>query len=317
MSSPIADLTYRNYDGPIEPPIYRWWGIAKMMMRLSIKKKGFWVWSSFSAYFYLILGAIFYFAEALSPTVSAQAGQGVPIPSIFRNIIWKDQFLTAFNTGQIFFLIITLLIGAGAIAGDNKANALLVYLSKPLSKRDYIIGKWFGVFIPLAIVTAAPMLLFFAYCLLSYRQYGVVSQDPWLVVKLLLLAPVPAAFHASVILGVSSLFNQGRLAGAAYAGVYFLTNFLTIAASAIRLHGPGQSESPLLTTLYYCSVDGIQQAMAKIILGTRGSTPFGPQNSDMLPDIPSKPLFIGLYFGICAAFVLLAWRKVRAVEVIG
>ncbi|HMS54866.1 MAG TPA: ABC transporter permease subunit [Fimbriimonadaceae bacterium] len=322
-STPIADLSYRHYDGKLEPPTFRWWSIAKMMMRLSIKKKGFWVWSSFSAYFYLILGAVFYFAETLSQQASgaaAMAGQAPdtnPVPLLFRNMIWKDQFLTAFNTSQLFLFIVALLIGAGSIAGDNRANALLVYLSKPCSKFDYLLGKWVGIFIPIWLVTLVPTLLFYGYCFLSYRQYGFVSQDPWLIVKLLAISPLPAAFHASAMVGISSFFNQARMAGATYAGIYFLTSFLTVAIGVMRVvMQQRRGASPLLDDLFYGSVDGMLQGLAKIILGTSGSPPFNaPSNVSMPP--PPSPFYWVLFVGICLAFVALAWRRIRAVEVIG
>ena len=38
-SSPIADLSYRHYDGPLNAPVARWWSIAKMTIQVAIKKK--------------------------------------------------------------------------------------------------------------------------------------------------------------------------------------------------------------------------------------------------------------------------------------
>src|SRR4051794_26367275 len=98
-SSPILDLSYRNYDGPLEAPIHRWWAIAKMTMRLGVKKRGFWVWAVLSGYWYLILMAVFYFMDVLSPTPEAAA-------QFFARIIWKDQFLNAFSIGQLIYFIL-------------------------------------------------------------------------------------------------------------------------------------------------------------------------------------------------------------------
>src|SRR6185312_3713065 len=143
-----------------------------------------------------------------------------------------------------------------------------------------------GIFIPLTIVTAAPVAFFFFYCFMSYRDYGFLTQDPKLPLRLLGLVLVPGFFHASVALGVSSMFNQGRMAGATYAGLYFISNFFTKAMGvsyAIVTHGGGGGA--LLKTLYYCSMDGIQIGIAKIVLGTDGSfwLPFankgGPKGS--------------------------------------
>lgn len=310
-SSPIADLSYRGYDGPLEAPGFRWWVIAKTSMRMCIKKKGFWVWSVLSAYWYAVLAIFFYFASELGP--APKPGQ---IPTLFANIVWKDQFLDAFSFGQLMFFIVALLIGAGSIANDNRANALLVYLSKPCTKTDYLIGKWVGIFIPLLLVVGVPMLGFYGYCLLSYRDYGFFSQDPWLLVKLLCLIPIPAIFHASVVLGISSLFNQGRMAGATYAGLYFLSNFATKIMQVIRLQS-GHETPAIVNNLFYGSVDGIQIGLAKVILGTNGSPLFQQRARGItVPPAPNGPIFFFAFFAICAVSLWVAWKRIRAVEVV-
>jgi ABC-2 type transport system permease protein len=319
MASPIADLSYRNYDGPLDPPINRWWAIAKMSMRLSVKKKGFWVWSVMSGYWYLILLAIFYFADQ-----STQLGNAVGRKNpFFSNIVWKDLFANGFSVSQLFFLILALLIGAGTIANDNRANALLVYLSKPCTKLDYVIGKWLGIFVPMTIVTAVPTLIFYFYCLMSYRTYGFLTQDPWLIIKLFGLILVPGALHASLTLGVSAMFQQGRLAGATYAGVYFFGVFFTHAMQTIGVVGSvssGEGPSPIVNALYYCSIDGLQIAMAKILLHTDGSQLIPGQPATpmrMVMPAPSALIFVPAFFGLCGLAILLAWSRIRAVEVVG
>lgn len=315
-ATPIADLSYRSYDGPLAPPTFRWWAIAKMVMRLNVKKKMFWTWAFFSTLWYGVLASVFYFADVFAQSSGRDAQQG--LQQFFSRIIWKDQFLDAFNRSQLFMFLITLTIGAGIVATDNRANALLVYLSKPCSKLDYVVGKWVGMFLMMLGVTAVPTLLFYGYCLLSYRDYGFLSQDPWLIVRLLVIIPLPAALYSSLILGISSLFDQARLAGAAFAGLFFISYFLTLIVGVIRWEQRRMGGSVLLDNLYYMSVDGILQGLFKIVLDTSGSLPFGMRGrGPSMPPPPSAPLFITLYVVICLAFVYLAWRKVRAVEVVG
>lgn len=329
-SSPIADLSYRNYDGGLESPRYRWWVIAKMTMRLAIKKKAMWVAMAASGWYYVGMIFILFIVDQLG---AAGGGPGTPgaqgassaSQAFFARIVWKDQFLHGLSFGQMLFLIIALLLGAGAIANDNRANALLVYLSKPCTKTDYLFGKWFGIFLPLYLVTLIPSLVFFLYGLLSYREQGFISQDPWLFPKLMLAIPATATVHASLIVGFSSLFNQGRLAGAAYAGLYFLTNFFTqlmAIAWAVMTNGPGREEAPaaLITAIsrfFYGSIDGLNIGLTKAILGTNGTPYFGiPSGIDSIAAPPLIPtlLIAGL---LCVGSLFLAWTRIRAVEVVG
>jgi ABC-2 type transport system permease protein len=220
MSNPIADLSYRNYEGVLQPPTWRWWVIAKMVMKTAIKKKGFWTLAVLSAYWYVLLGVVFYFIDTLG---SSSPGGHFLLNQTLSRIVWRDQFLNGFALSQLFLFIIALLIGVGTISNDNRAHALLVYLSKPCTKIDYLAGKWVGIFLVIAAVSAVPTAIFFAYCGLSFSQYGFFSNEPLLWAKLIGIVMLPAAFHASVCLGISSLINQSRLAGAGYAGLYFMS----------------------------------------------------------------------------------------------
>ncbi len=322
MASPIADLSYRNYDGPLDPPALRWWVIARAMMNLNLKRRVLWLFVALSGWYYVGMIFVLFIFDQFAASTPAFPGAPNPAKEFFGRIIWKDQFLHGFSYGQMLFMAILLTIGAGSIANDNRANALLVYLSKPISKLDYVMGKWFGVFLPLLLISSVPALVFYLYGALSYSSYGFISSDPWLLVKVMIALPITAAIQASVIVGVSSLFSQGRLAGAAYAGVYFVSNFFTQLMKGTWFglsHGGGgvPMAKSAVANLFYASFDGINIGIFKAILGTDGSMPFGiPGNA---PAVPRPPLLPMLLIGaaISAVCLVVAWSRVRAVEVVG
>ena len=321
MASPIADLSYRNYDGPIEPPRHRWWAIAKMGMRLTWTRKGFWVATLMAGWYYLGMIFVMFIVDQLAGSAPTPAGAPNPAQAFFERIVWKDQLLHGFSFGQLLMLIIALMLGVGAIANDNRANALLVYLSKPCTKLDYLAGKWFGVFLPTLVAVTLPATVFFLYAAMSYRAEGFFSQDPWAFPKALVVFAIAAGFHASLSLGFSSLFNQGRMAGAAYAGFYFLSNFVTqlMKVAFIEANDHGRSNEavlPLVTKLYYCSVDGLNIGLFKALAGTDGTAFFNIPSR--MSSIPAPPLWLPLagIFTLSALGLLLAWRRIRAVEVV-
>ena len=61
-----------------------------------------------------------------------QAAFLAPTPETFR------QFL---EQQQTFVFFVTVYVGAGLIANDRRANALQIYLSKPLTRAEYVFGK--------------------------------------------------------------------------------------------------------------------------------------------------------------------------------
>jgi hypothetical protein len=107
------------------------------------------------------------------------------------------------------------------VANDLRTGAILVYLSRPLTQRDYIAGK-LGV--PMALnlaVTLVPGLLLYAAGLL-------LAPDKYLKWSLVWIAPaiVAHALAASLVvsllaLAISSLSKSARFAGLAFVGLFF------------------------------------------------------------------------------------------------
>jgi ABC-2 type transport system permease protein len=279
-------------------------------MRQAIKKKGFWICGVLSGWYYMVMMVVFYFVDVLSANAGAIHNQ------FLSNINWKDQFTTGISTAQLFLLFVAMVIGIGTIANDNRANALLVYLSKPCTKLDYLIGKWVGIFIPLYCVALVPGLIFWAYIAMSFREYGSVSSAPWVPLQLLVISAFPAFLMASLCVGISSLFNQGRNAGFMLFGAYFVSNIFTKMMGGIYLL---VSDSRIIKDLFYASVDGLSIGMAKLAMFTDGSTMMVQRSQQAAVTVgrPDAWFAILAFFGISALSGWVAWIRIRPVEVVG
>ena len=316
--NPIADLSYRNYDGPLRPPTFRWWTIARQTMRAASKNKWLWIMSGLAGAYYVIVIIFLFVIDRFAEGNPQSAGFQ---KALLGGLQWKEQFNHGVGFAQVPSMIIAMIVGAGAIANDNRANALLVYLSKPCTKLDYAFGKWLGVFLLLLAALAIPSLGFYAYGALSFRDLGFFKQDPWLLLRLLAILPLCAALNASIILAISSLFKQGRLAGAVYAGIYFLGNFFTqIIGAAWVLNGRSVEKNGGFRNLYYASIDGLQIGLSKAILGAQGTNLLGlPNNRGFHLPPPAPPLLpmLAIVLFVTLVSIAIAWRRVRAVEVVG
>lgn len=318
--SPVADLTYRSYDGPLRSVRSLWFSIAMYQIRRGIKNRFLWVMAVGSAWYYFMMMIIFFFLEQVV-SQGGEAGQR-QFREFIGRINWRDQFLLGFSYSQLIYFILAWMLGAGAIANDNRSNALLVYLGKPATKFDYVFGKWMGVFMPLFGLQMLATTFFWLYGALSYNTYGFLKQAGPVILQMIPVHAMSAALLASVVIGVSSLFNQGRVAGSTFAGVYLLTNFFTqfvvmtitsqLQSGSFRL----ASVSPGLFKMYYASLDGIQIGIAKVLLGTDGSPAFGINSRFPNIPIPSTAWMFGSWLVICLLGIGLAWRKVQAVEVV-
>lgn len=297
--SPIADLSYRNFEGPLKPRALRWWIVALATLRPAIKKPGFWVLVALSVLPYLLTGFFLY--------LRSQAG----IPSMGENPDSKYAVAlwNALSTQGLFLFLMALTVGSGCIAADNQANALLVYLSKPITKGDYLLGKWMGVFLVLFGLAFVPGFCLYSFCLFSYTSDGFLRDDPVLLMRLLGASLVPAVLHASLIVGFSAWSKTARMAGAFYAGVYFITLTIAAALSPHTLDGDTLTTTQQLTR--HLSVDGIIKGVSQGIYRIT----HGPMGIN-LGTPPLAPLLL-IAIVVCAAGIAAARTKVRAVEVIG
>src|SRR3977135_4501350 len=58
-----------------------------------------------------------------------------------------------------FVFFVTVYVGAGLIANDRRANALQIYLSKPLTRAEYVFAKLAVLMTFLALVTWLPAIV--------------------------------------------------------------------------------------------------------------------------------------------------------------
>jgi ABC-2 type transport system permease protein len=315
MADSIGDLSYRGCAGGSAPGKARWGVVARLTWKSSVSKKGFWVAALFSAWYFIVLAAILYFVE--QSLVFASGDDGAD--RFYAQLVWNDQFLTGFTYAQLMGLVLTLLVGAGSIANDNRSNALLVYLSKPVNKFDYLFGKWLGVFVLLVVGIGLPIVAFYAYCLMNFRERGFLTQDPWLGPKLAVVVLIAAAYRSSLILGVSSLFRSGRAAGGAFAAATFVTGFFSQLMLVVFYSSQQDASRQGFASsgvLHYLSIDGLLVGMSKIVLGTDGGGAFGLSRGTQHVPVPPPGLVFGLMaVAMCLGWAVAAWR-VRAVEVV-
>jgi ABC-2 type transport system permease protein len=229
------------------------------------------------------------------------------------------------------------MVGAGSIAADNQANALMVYLSKPLTKGDYLLGKWMSIFLMVTAVALFPSLIFYIYCLLSYASEGFLKDEPWLFFRMIGACAVPGIIHASLLVGFSAWSKTPRMAGAVYAGFYFLSSFACMMVWGIQHNGNLRRGVLTRHLSVPGSINGIQQNVYGIKEQVPGFRP--PMEADnevrdgrvtsptrdgqgrvfdqnMKIDGPPLLPLVLVAGTFCLVAVLAARSRIRAVEVV-
>lgn len=176
-------LYYRPWRGRLASPGWSVWPIARLSLVMMFRRKLFWGLYGLS----LFMFCLFFFGQYMMFWAESQMTEANVNVVGFR---MKPQALIQFfkarlklnGTGETyrnFFWfqgymssIVLALAGSLLIGNDVRNNSLSFYLSKPLSPRHYLLGKFLAVAVFINLLTTLPGLaLFVQYGLLDTYDY--------------------------------------------------------------------------------------------------------------------------------------------------
>ena len=277
---PIHDQGYRRYGGRREAHGRTWWVIARAGVMERLRERKFLglllvAWGPF-----LVRAVQLYVAANYS-----QASFLAPSAGTFREFLAQQS---------LFVFFITLYVGSGLIANDRRANALQIYLSKPLTRVEYVVGKLTTLLLFLTAVTWLPAILLLLLQMMFAGNLTFLSANLFLFPAITLFSAVLVLTSAFAMLALSSLSTSRRFVAVMYAGLIFFT-----AAMYQALRGITGSQA-----WAFISPGDVLDVFSRVIFRVTGPT--------ALP-FPAAVLFVVLLLG---ASVLVLERRVRGVEVV-
>ena len=146
-----------------------------------------------------------------------------------------------FLAQQRLFVFLVTIGQAGLIADDRRTNALQLYLSKPLTRVEYILGKLVPPLVYVLGVTLVPALLLLLLQIVFAGSLTFLRANLFLLPAITLYALIQALLSAFAILALSSLTNSRRFVSIMYAGVIFFTAAMYQALRGITASRTGPS----------------------------------------------------------------------------
>jgi ABC-2 type transport system permease protein len=183
--------------------------IAKTGVRTLLARRAF-VGLLFLAWLPFLVRAVQIYAAVNLPQASFLA----PTARMFRDFLEQQE---------IFVFFITVYAGAGLIANDRRANALPLYLSKPLTRLEYVFGKFAILAVLLLAVTWAPAVVLLAVQILFSGGFTFVLANLRLLPAITVFSIVQVVTVSSVMLALSSLSKSSRYVGILYAALIFFS----------------------------------------------------------------------------------------------
>ncbi len=206
---PIHDQGYRRYGGRREPQGRIWWVIARAGVMERLRERKFLALLLLAWLPFIVRGVQMYLAANFQ-----QAGFLAPTPDTFREYL--DQ-------QSIFVFFITIAVGAGLIANDRRANALQIYLSKPMTRVEYVAGKLVTLLIFLAFVTWVPAILLLLLQMMFAGSLTFIRANLFLFPAITLFSAVQVFLSAFAMLALSATSKSRRFVSVMYAGIVFFT----------------------------------------------------------------------------------------------
>src|SRR5688572_7678254 len=206
---PIHDQGYRRYAGTRMPRGRAWAVITTAGLRTFFGKRAFVALLLFS-WLPFVVRTVQIYAAANFPQMAFIA----PTAETFR------QFL---DQQDAFVFFVTVYVGAGLIANDRRGNALQIYLSKPLTRAEYVFGKMAILMTFLLLVTWLPAMVLLLLQVLFPGDLTFLKENLYLLPAIAVFALLQTITASATMLALSSLSKSSRFVGILYAVVIFLS----------------------------------------------------------------------------------------------
>jgi ABC-2 type transport system permease protein len=277
---PIHEQGYRRYAGRREASGRRWWVIARAGLQEPLRERRFLA--------LLLLAWAPFLVRAVQIYVAANYPQApflAPTAATFREYL--DQ-------QSLFIFFVTIYVGAGLIANDRRANALQLYLSKPLTRIEYLAGKLTTLLVFLVGVTWVPSMLLLLLEVMFAGNVSFIRANLFVIPAITVFSAVQAVVAAVTMLALSSLSKSRRFVSLMYAAVVFFS------------------------AAVYQTVRGITGSSAWAWLSPEDTFDVLADALFRMPGRSSLPVWaaVAVLMALVAASCWILERRIRAVEVV-
>ncbi|MEP7271942.1 MAG: hypothetical protein ABI882_10600 [Acidobacteriota bacterium] len=289
----VYEHKYTPYAGPLTPQARRFFVIPRQAYRWVTQSKIFIGVFALSVVSSLVMAILIY----LPHNVNAISLFQIRSTDLFT--VGGNAFRIYLTVQTAFAFLMTVLIGPVLISRDLSNNALPLYLSRPFSRPEYLMGKASVLLIMLSLMTWVPGLLLFAFqsYLMGFQWFG---ENLWIAWGVLITG---LAWIAMLTLSSLALSAWIKWRIAASGGLFALFTIPTAIATIL-------SELFRSPWSHLFSPSTLLKIISDDLFHYSTSNDFDPW---MI--LPVWAGWVGLA-GFIAFFIFMLSQKVRAYEVV-
>ena len=303
----VYEQTYRPYTGALTPHWSRFLIIPRHAYRGVFSSKLFTAFFVICFLPVLVEAVLIYLHHNITAMaiMNLNAKELIPIDGSF--------FQTFVNIQGGFAFFVALLVGPPLVSRDLRNNALPLYLCRPFSRTEYVMGKMSVILILLSAITWVPQLLLFFFQ--SYLQgFAWFRANLWMAYAILIASIVWILLLALLSQTVSALVKWRVVASGALLGIFFIPSVFGEFINVVFMTRWGN----------IISLGALMKNVTAGLFGTFERVSRGFTIRDFDGEIVREvilvepPLWLSwtVLFLVCAAcLALLSW-KVKAYEVV-
>lgn len=303
----VYEQTYKRYAGPLTPEWSRFLIIPRHALRGTFNSKLF-ILFFVICFIPLLVEAIFIYLRynaAVLGAFSVNVRELIPVDAFFFEV-WVDiQYGFAF--------VMALLIGPPMVSRDLRNNALPLYLCRPFSRTEYVIGKMSVLLILLSLITWIPQLLLFL--LQSYLEgFAWFRDNLWIASSIVISGVFWILLLALLTQTISALVKWRVVASGALVALFLIPSAFALFINELFRTKWGNVISLIasvgnVTSGLFGTFDRVDQT--RVVRDVEGQV-----IGEMVILQPPLWVFWTLLFLLCAiCLALLSWR-VKAYEVV-
>ncbi|HZE72417.1 MAG TPA: ABC transporter permease subunit [Pyrinomonadaceae bacterium] len=301
----VYERTYKQFSGKLTPEWSRFLIIPRYAYRDVFKSKLFTAFFAICFIPLLIEAILIYLHHNVSALaiLKVNVRELIPIDASF--------FQTFVNIQGGFAFFVALLVGPPQVSRDLRNNALPLYLCRPFSRAEYVLGKMSVLLILLSAMTWIPQLLLFLFQ--AYLEgAGWLGANLWIASAIVIGSVVWILLLALLSQVVSSIVKWRVIASAALLGIFFIPSVFGEVVNTIFLTRWGS----------IISIGALMKNISAGLFGTfvRSSGQVMDFDNGVVRQITLQepPLWCSwaALFVICAICLALLSRRVKAYEVV-
>ena len=306
----VYENLYGAYAGELHSPWSRFLVIPRYALREVFRSKLF---TSFFilCFIYPLIASILVY---LHHNANARAMLQINIRELLP--IDASFFRTFVEVQGYFAFILTILVAPPLISRDLSNNALPLYLCRPLSRFEYVLGKMAVIVFLLSLITWVPGLLLFFFQV-SLTDFTWLWNNLWITQSIFLSSMLWITLLSLLALAVSAVVKWRVVASGALLGIFFVPSAFGEIVNNLFLTRAGHLISLWATVNnIWLGLFGLFKRQTGSVRGTVTNPIYEKQFFDIAllePPLWASWLVIAV---VCAICVLVLTRRVRAYEVI-